>query len=175
MAFCFLRDIENLKFSFSEKATKIWCNHPQGFEVTMQCQNLEADCTNFLWPSQNSWTLPVFHCWKISTEWRTGIFHLCIVLNLFSWADQMIQKYFPVSRRKQNTIHIINVSLVPKEGCNRGHGLSACQLTSHALNYNLSYSSPKCTRKIHRSKMSVPSGIFVFFWKRSKHEKKFKI
>ena len=47
MAFCFLRDIENLKFSFSEKATKIWCNHPQGFEVTMQCQNLEADCTNF--------------------------------------------------------------------------------------------------------------------------------
>ena len=57
---------------------------------------------------------------------------LCIVLNLFSWADQMIQKYFPVSRRKQNTIHIINVSLVPKEGCNRGHGLSACQLVSWA-------------------------------------------
>ena len=43
-----------LKFSFSEKATKIWCNLSEGFDVTKQCQNLEADCTKFLWPSDKS-------------------------------------------------------------------------------------------------------------------------
>ena len=35
-----------LKFSFSEEATKIWCNCPQGFD-TKQCQNLKEDGTKF--------------------------------------------------------------------------------------------------------------------------------
>ena len=40
-----------VKFSFFEKATKIWCNLPHGFDATKECQNLEAD---YLWSSQKS-------------------------------------------------------------------------------------------------------------------------
>ena len=36
-----------LKSSFSEKATKIWGNHPQGFDITKYRQNFENDCAKF--------------------------------------------------------------------------------------------------------------------------------
>ena len=46
-----------LKFNFSEKITKFWCNLPQGFDITLLLENLEAYYAKFLWPSQKSWIL----------------------------------------------------------------------------------------------------------------------
>ena len=36
-----------VKFRFSMKATKMWCNFTQGLNMTKQLPNLEDDCTKF--------------------------------------------------------------------------------------------------------------------------------
>ena len=59
--------INNIKFSFSEKATKIWRDLPQEFDVTKLCQNLEGDCAKVLCSSQKSWTLPKLCRYVIDT------------------------------------------------------------------------------------------------------------
>ena len=55
---CLRFHYHTIKFRYSEKSTKNWRNLPLSFYITEKSQNLEEDCANFLWPSQNVWTLP---------------------------------------------------------------------------------------------------------------------
>ena len=47
------------KLGFSEKATKIWCNLPQGLDNTKEHPNLEEDCAKLLMPSQYKLSLQI--------------------------------------------------------------------------------------------------------------------
>ena len=57
-----------VKFSFSEKATKIWSYHP--LDLTFIKPNVKSTGDNFkfLWPSQMSWTLKMVRSIKESEE-----------------------------------------------------------------------------------------------------------
>ena len=60
-----------IKFSFSEKATRICAICFMVLHLLSKRQNYKADCANFFWPSQKSWTLSSkqsngFLSWKLT-------------------------------------------------------------------------------------------------------------
>ena len=112
-----------LKFSFSEKATKIWSYHPLDLTFTKQTSNQLGDNSKFLWPSQKSWTLPTPHA--------TG----CLI-SLQIFAPCLFHCNDAESKRFQSTVNLGVSDFFFRQNCN---GLKLTCLEEPLSRHNLKW------------------------------------